>query len=113
MQTIQTYYNPLCINVSNQVNVSSTEIIILNTNILGYQNFSTNITNSSGNTLTSINIYGSSDNENFYIIALNALSSVGAGTTQQYSFNFINKFIRITAISAGVSTILCNLIGAP
>lgn len=93
--------------------VGNTETIIIEANTLGYHSFGLSITNDAGSTLNSVNIYASADDINYYTIQLNAITSVVSGNTSQYAFDFVNRYVRITATSAGSSTIDCYLIGVP
>jgi len=106
------FSNPYCVKAVNKdVDVNTAESIIIDANVLGFQNFSVTITNLSGNVITHVNLYASADQINYYTVETDALINIDPALTQQYTFNSVNKFLRVTAMSAGSSKIECYVIG--
>lgn len=110
MQTNITFDSGMRV-VNKKLYVKNTETVVIDAPILGYQNFGLSITNFNGSPVLSVNIYASADGTNFYSVEADALNNIDPDLTQQYAFNLVNKFIRVTAVSVGTSIIDCYLIG--
>lgn len=96
---------------SNDAYASSSESIILQVNSAGYTDFSLSVTNYGSSTLTTVNIYASADGINYYTVHTGAITTLTSGSTGNYSFTSINRFLQISATSAGTSHITCALVG--
>lgn len=100
------------INISNKgIYISNTETILIEANVLGYQSFCFSASNLSGSTISSINIYASADDFNYYSVENNAILSLTVGETDQYTFSSVNKYLRITGVSVYNTNVDCYLIG--
>lgn len=112
MLTISRLVKPNCIKVANtNLVINSAEEIIMDAEILGFNNFNLSISNLSGSPITSVNIYASANQINYYVVETAALNNIDPDLTESYMFNLVNRFIRITTIGSGISTISAYLVG--
>ena len=110
MQT--NYFYPTNMRASNDAYASTTEATIIDTSTQGYTSFNLTATNYGSVTVSDINIYASADGFNYYSVQADAINTLAAGATKNYTFTHINRFIRVTAVSASSTAhISCTLIG--
>ena len=110
MQT--TFYLPTCVRVvNNDLSITGTQTIVITANVQGYSNFNVTVTNDNGSNISDVSVYASADGFNYYTVHTAAITGLASGSTQNYAFSLINRFVRITATSGGTSTINCYLLG--
>lgn len=109
MQTTYTY--PSSMLAKNDAYASTTESVMIQASVIGFMHFNVSITNYGAGAVTDVSIYASADGFNYYTVQAAAIASIASGSTANYVFTSLNRFIKITATSGAAAHLYCCLVG--